>query len=342
MSHEIRATDKVAYLAGGVPWHGIGKPVAPEHAHDVPAALEAAGLDVRPILSPLMTAEQVPSDHQLVTYADAPGVPVATVGPRTKVPTPREIAERLQVFVEAGAKISTIMTMRGRKHWALVLALGETEIAPGDRLQNFLNVTWSVGNDLSLKTGESSTRIVCANTQRAFLNEGCTSIRKTASMMIRFDEAMAAVASAKANADKLASTLRAMTTIPVRKRSAVDAYIDAVFGKDSARKPDGTRTKLAETIETLQLRGAGSDLAHQRGTAFGAYSAVTEYLTHLHGRAPMSREGRERRLISNMAGPGAAMLSRAASDEALAALRDHAATTVTVPRGIPVDAVFGS
>ncbi len=110
----------------------------------------------------------------------------------------------------------------------------------------------------------------------------------------------------------------------------------------AATKSYRDAAKLADTIETLQLRGKGSDLAHQRGTAFGVYSAVTEYLTHLHGRAPMSREGRERRLVSNMAGPGAALLSRAASDEALAALRDHAAATVQVPKGIPLSAVFGS
>lgn len=107
---------------------------------------------------------------------------------------------------------------------------------------------------------------------------------------------------------------------------AADDIMPGMFGKSESggRKtsltaadvmPDTAGDRVADRVMELVDGGRGAELA--RGTAWGAYNAVTEYLTHLRGNDA------DTRLDSNWFGNGA-QLNRKALELAL----DMAATAV--------------
>ena len=142
----------------------------------------------------------------------------------------------------------------------------------------------------------------------------------------RIEQVYGQIRGAIQSSDKTIEHYRSMQAIPVKSQSAVDRYLVAVFGPDeqkrqeTAAEKNGGRSKLSASIEQLQAHGRGSDLPGSGDTAWGLYNAVTEYLTHVSGRAKDQRKRAETRLESNLFGAQARFASLASSNSALEAL----------------------
>jgi phage/plasmid-like protein (TIGR03299 family) len=72
----------------------------------------------------------------------------------------------------------------------------------------------------------------------------------------------------------------------------LDKYIKIVLGADTKKSDDElpTRTKnIVATVTQLFETGKGADIAGVRGTYWGAYNALTEYLNYSKGRNENNR-----------------------------------------------------
>lgn len=148
-------------------------------------------------------------------------------------------------------------------------------------------------------------------------------IKHTKNSDASLDAAFEVIKRANAQFDKAVEAYRALASVNVKSAEQMRAYIDIVFPPaKKAEKPapvsapvvDGaglmasllnrpigearesmfsadvgeatkeTRTRIYGEIEALFQRGRGNDLAGVKGTAWAAYNAVTEYITHERGR----------------------------------------------------------
>lgn len=145
-------------------------------------------------------------------------------------------------------------------------------------------------------------------------------IRHTSGARDALDAARETIMRANANFDATVKVFRAFAGVCLRNGAQLRAYIDIVFPQpkttpivqvpgidavsfmsdvraeesnrllvaelsDTSRKvADSDRRRIYDEIEALFETGRGTDVPGVKGTAWGAYNAVTEYLTHERGR----------------------------------------------------------
>jgi phage/plasmid-like protein (TIGR03299 family) len=198
-----------------------------------------------------------------------------------------------------------------------------------DRVTKYLLLAHGHDGSLAIRLGLTPTRVVCANTLSAAIGENATlRIRHTIGAAGAMDSAREIITRANGQFEYAANVFRALASIHVTS-AQIRAYIDTVFpapkkpvapsvdkpepqpvdgaselsallarpmGKtesifsaDSGDMTKETRTRIYGEIETLFEKGRGNDMAGVKGTAWAAYNAVTEYITHERGRSDDNR-----------------------------------------------------
>lgn len=345
MSHAVESM----FYTGETPWHRLGQRLA--NAPTIEQAIAQSGLDWTVEHHTLRTAEGLESDHRLVVR-DTDRRVLGTVGPRTEILQNRDAFELFRPWVDTGdVALETAGSLHsGKRVWVLGRLqprnADSERVSADDRINRYVLLGHGHDGSLSIRFGLTGVRVVCANTMAMALSKragGLITIRHTKSMATNLEDARQAITDAHGKADQIMQRFRALRDVPVRKRSAVDAYLAAVFGPTEAKKQaeaatKGARSELATAVETLMIQGRGTDLPGVKGTAWGLYNAVSEYLTHVHGRGKNERRKAERRADRNVWGDGAKVLSRAMSDEVIAVLQERAGESA-VTRGVPLSAV---
>ena len=313
--------------AATTPFRAIGTAV--EGAVSAAQVLEASGMDHTVETRALVTADGLASDHRLVVRSD--GRSLCTVGPDWTPVQDRSAFAMFDSLVADGLiAYDCAGTMRGGVDtWISAKLLGDAgRVSGDDTIERYLLFTNSHGR-ASVRIGFTGIRCVCANMTSMILGSKSSAIVSTPHtrhVNTRIEQVYGQIRRAIASSDKTIERYREMQAIPVKSRTAVDRYLVAVFGaeeqkrQETAKLKNGGRSKLAESIEQLQTSGRGSDLAGSRGTAWGLYNAVTEYLTHCSGRSKDPRRRAETRLESNLFGTQARFASLASSNEALETL----------------------
>lgn len=331
MAHEI---ENMMYV-GATPWHGLGRKV--EGAVSVDDALRLAGLDWTVGLEDLVVASDTAKCDSLDECRVVPARAVVRssdgriLGVVGNDYEPVQNSEKLAIIaplVESGAaKLETAGSLRGgRKVW-LQATLGNVgEVTRGDVVRQHILVAGSHDGTMAVRVTESMERVVCANTLQVALAEGGrgVSIKHTRSAHDRMAEVARVVQTAQRH---FASALESYKFLAAKSLTAAEikAYAKQIFAQpksapspsaivvvDASGAPvDPAGERVAERIMDLVESGRGSNLPGVRGTAWGAYNAVTEYLTHERGN------NADTRLDSNWFGNGA-MLNRKALDLAMA------------------------
>ena len=175
----------------------------------------------------------------------------------------------------------------------------------------------------------TGTRIVCQNTANYALNardkDKTVKIRHTRSAMSKLDEAKRVLGLAIDYAEVHAETMKSLAAKQINTAQWAD-LLDNLMPLpevEDEEKPgrswtmtNNKREKLHELFES----GVGTDIVGVRGTAWGAYNAITEYTTH-HARvnagddkAPgYAKKRGERLLESSWFGNGDAINQKALS-----------------------------
>lgn len=227
---------------------------------------------------------------------------LGVVGP-TYEPLQNDAAFRFfQPVVDAGeVTLETAGSLKGgRRVWILAKVKdGCVDIVKNDPVETYVLLAHAHDGTMSIHTGMTPTRVVCANTLAwAVSNKGSKLVRTrhTKNAEAALDEIRDVMDLTRAEFAATAEQFRSLA----RKGVNVDdlkKYVRKVFEPklvearlaDATEQEDEICKRLTDKIIPLFESGAGTDIPGVRGTMWGAYNAVTEYLSHERGKTQDNR-----------------------------------------------------
>lgn len=326
MAHEITTrADGFAEMAfiGQTPWHGLGQRVS--KGAPLETWMHQSGLDwqacraVAQYMVDTPTGEQVMRqwDDKTVLYRSDNGAPIGMVSPDYKIVQPVEVFEFFRDLTESGDwHIHTAGSLGGgRKLWCLASNHTEGEVVPGDRVRGNLLLATSMDGSMRTVAAMTAIRVVCANTLRLALQGlGADSISVSHRTTFDADAAKAKLGVARDSfadfmvtaqqmaqtgigQDEARETLRRIFGQPTVKAPPVPAGTASTFAEllskpIQARASDAVmkEKRNVETVLSLFNGGArGSDHAGSKGTRWGLFNSVTEFVDHEMGRTDNAR-----------------------------------------------------
>jgi len=208
----------------------------------------------------------------------------------------------------------------------------EGDVVPGDLVQQYLIGCTSHDGSIPFQLLFSPIRVVCQNTLSAALGIASNQHRRDNSIRIRHTK----------NADSLIARLPELVDIrrkqfiggldELRHMAATPCsmvqfrqYISTVFADQLQGTLNDVRgdasTARPRVLEDLPVwpsvlrkfdgEAIGSDLLANSGSAWGAYQAVTEYITHESGKAKNAVEAARKRMESIYSGSSAEIINTA-------------------------------
>jgi len=283
MSHGlINSTDMV--FAGETPWHGLGIRMESDATIEAIAAMPQFSWEAKKVQLHLPNGEPVEGTFAMVR-SDSGDVIGRSVGAKY---TPMQFRDAFGFFegfiTRKEACIHTAgLINNGSRTWLLAKLPGEIVVKGEDVLGKYLLLSNSHDGTSPVQILFTPIRVVCQNTERAALRgaENIHAIRHTRGMNQAPQDAAAAMGIANSYYDELGEAFRALAAKELTHTESVD-YINTVFEAEFANAEKGsTRAKnILDGVHELLFTGAGADMPGVRGTAWGAYNAVTEYIDH--------------------------------------------------------------
>jgi len=311
MSHELETGGFVKQAA----WHGLGNVVenAPETYEEM---LQISGLDwlveKRPLFFERAENEFQESGKAFGLVRETDNRLLGVVGKGYREFQNEDALEWCQPLVDSGYwNFEAAGSLRnGEICWGL-LKQGEFEAAPGDLLKEYLLVCWTHNGKKAVRVQPTSIRVVCMNTLTASLGgEGkIHSIRHNANLMPKMEEVRAIYETATKQFAKQHENIRVLVN-SVWKEKKMQEYIDTLLPDPATLtgKAATIATKNKEQLEDMVIGGlaSGADLDGVQGTAWGAFSGVSEFVEHYLGQNRVKDRG-----TNILYGKGADLLSDA-------------------------------
>jgi phage/plasmid-like protein (TIGR03299 family) len=259
------------------PWHGIGTVI--QESPTTQDAIRLAKLDWSVDKKPLAAQDgkkYYPTNFNGLVRSDnhfCLGV----------VKDKYEIVSNLDAFAfvddimanEKGAvKYETAGSLYGGKKVYLLTRMPDMDVL-GDKIESYLFFTNSYDGISSVRAGISNVRVVCANTLQMAINGAVRSwsAPHTKTIKARQVEAIRAL--------KLATTY--IEQLPVIadklavKKVKADKIVPLLFQDDDKIKKDKDQKAI---LAILDIANNKPDLANFKGSAWGIYNAVADYISH--------------------------------------------------------------
>lgn len=316
MAHELDITNGQASFADSRndAWHQLGQQVG--HLMTADEALDAAnmkGWDVRKV--PLMAEVEengvvhdleVPGKFLTVRnnpivegQIDALGIVGSWYSPFQNEETTALLDA---IRDEGGAAIETIGAMKGGRETFVTMKLPEAMsfTAPNgtvDTTETYIAVLNSHDGSSPLRVLVTPVRIVCKNTQTMALNsaQAYWSIRHTTNMRGLVDEARRSLGLTFKYTDAFQAEVEGLIAKELDEAKVRETFAALVEADkaETERQRDGRNAQVGELME---LYRTSDTVAMWKGTAFGAYNAVTEYVDHFGKVARKGGEADQRAL----------------------------------------------
>ena len=181
------------------------------------------------------------------------------------------------------------MSLRGGKRCAILARVKglEADVTPGDSVKAYLLLHNSHDGSLSVGVKFTGVRVVCNNTlQMARAEGGGFRFRHSQGMHAALETVQKAVDCVNRDFNLTIEQYRQIAGVTIN-RAEVEQYVRKVF-----QVPEEEETlpiPAARVIDLTQMQRGYELIPAARGTLWGAYNAVTEYLTHEAGRTDDSR-----------------------------------------------------
>ncbi len=289
MAHKV---EKMVF-AGATPWHGLGTEINQDTSFW--DAFELAGLDWEVDTKPLFTGDGEKVSHR-AAYRVSDGRILGIVGKRWTPLQNRDAFEIFEPLVDAGEMvIHTAGSLRnGERIWALCqLNQDNSEIVAGDEVAKFVLLSNGHDGKLAVHFGFTPIRVVCANTEalaRGSKASKLVRVRHSRFVKQNVQDLRNVMNFANQEFEATAEQYRYLASKGINSED-LDKYIKIVLGigEKSADEMTTRSKNIVSSIEDLFESGRGSDIAGVRGTYWGAYNAVTEYLNYSKGRTANNR-----------------------------------------------------
>lgn len=307
MAHEV----ETMFYANETPWHGIGTKLEGDSLQNMEQVLQAAGLDWEVEKVPIVTADtQQPVPDSFATRRISDQSILGVVGDRYTILQNREALDWFNPWLEAKqAMMETAGSLRnGSRIFMLAkLAIDPMEIVKDDPVLSYILLSHSHDGSLACRVGFTPIRVVCSNTLKLAVSDKASKlirIKHSKSIHDNLANIREVMNLAKREFEATAVQYRRLANRGVNSND-ISKYIKRVLGV-TEDKPAGA--KMANIITDIWQRietGRGNDRPGVKGTAWGMYNGLNEWLNYERGHTASGR------LDSLWYGPNAAMNQQA-------------------------------
>jgi phage/plasmid-like protein (TIGR03299 family) len=278
--------NSMAY-AGKRPWHGLGTKV--ESGMTSTDAIIKAGLDWRVEKLPIQFVSQgqvgeIPKRFATVRMDTM--TPLGIVGPVYRVLQNKEAFSLSDAIV--GIKEAFYHTVgslgAGQKVWLLMKLPGSFWVTPEDEVNQFLLFVNSHDGSTAVTVAVTPIRVVCQNTLNVAIKKATAkfSIRHTISMGEKISEVREVLGLVNQHSMMFQEASRALATVSMTGKG-FEGYVKSL-GILPKKDDESTRAKnvMAELSRLFEV-GRGADLKGSRGTAWGGFNAIVEWVDYYRG-----------------------------------------------------------
>jgi phage/plasmid-like protein (TIGR03299 family) len=168
-----------------------------------------------------------------------------------------------------------------------------SEIIKGDEIAKFVLLSNGHDGKLAVHFGFTPIRVVCANTEalaRGSKASKLVRVRHSRFVKQNVQHLRDVMSFANQEFEATAKQYRYLASKGINSED-LEKYIKIVLGVDDKPKDEmSTRSKnIILQVTQLFENGKGTEIAGVRGTYWGAYNAVTEYLNYSKGRNENNR-----------------------------------------------------
>jgi phage/plasmid-like protein (TIGR03299 family) len=284
--HELNFNNGKASMmyVGTAPWHNLG--VKLDQPATAEEAIISAGLDYAVVKKPLQAVinkrQHVQIPNQFATVRTDTHQVLGVVGSRYEPIQNRAAFAFFDALVGSDEAIyeTAGAINRGEKIWILARLPGFIKLNGRDIINKYLLLYNSHDGSSLVRAKLTPVRVVCMNTLSVALagTDQEVRIRHTPSAAERLEEAHKLLGLSNDLYDLLETIFRRMSLKKVSEKQLMD-YIQRLI-PDNPESERKTRTdNMRQRI--LELHDTAEGSAPIRGTAFGAYNALTEYVDHV-------------------------------------------------------------
>lgn len=325
MAHQFSSG---AFFNGQAAWHGIGTVL--DGTLPAREAFALADADWSVLSTPIFDPAGLPiNGYQAITRADN-GEVLSVQSSSYAIVQNEQLIRLAEALHEDASMDAVIVLQEGRKvAFTARIKKAEAEVIKGDEIYQYFIGTTSHDGSIAFQALFSPIRAVCWNTlsgalrhaNRAASNKRM-SIRHTTNANALIDRLPEIISFKRQQFTATIEELKIMASKPCTS-AQFKAYIQGVFSDQLAgmvndKRGDAStaRQKVVQDLpqwDTLCNKFAGdaigSDIKGVKGTYWGAYNTVTEFLTHEAGRD--GTDAARRRLESLYWGSAANTLNKA-------------------------------
>lgn len=256
--------------------------------------ISEAGLSWRVLQTPVLFEGNglKPYKGKLVNYRDDNGAPLGIVSPTYKVVQNSTafafldslLGDSIEQFVKAGSYGG------GSKIYVRVKLPGDITFAgnPEDKGVKYVDFSTSHDGSLAVKASLMAYRLVCSNGLRMFTSLAGMKLRHTQGMSLDKLRNSLQLMNGQFNImEKLSQKMSATTFVS----SNIPKVLEKVGLIPEEEKRSTRALNILDAVTALYNgEGKGSTMQGSRGTLWGIYNAITEYIDHRRGSDASKRE----------------------------------------------------
>lgn len=170
-----------------------------------------------------------------------------------------------------------------------------------DEIRSYITCTWSHNGSVTIGYGDTTVRIVCANTFAKAHADKSVSIKHTKAAEEKLTQAEIVMSQTSAIFESLIRKFEILANARMTKEY-LSEFLDVVIGKED--KSTATKNKREKILVNYERNDGNPHGTIFRGTAMNAFNAVTQYHSHemsVHGKTEAEKS--EARLHSLLFGP---------------------------------------
>lgn len=300
MAHKISYNNGRAEMAytGEEPWHGLGTRV--DGLSTPKEMIQHAGLDWTVSTTPIFVtdAREIGGHRTVAGYSaiqrDDKQITLGVASDRYTPIQNTQAAEVMDALITEGAAQVEVCGALDEGHRCWMLShLPETfEVVKGDAVKPYVLLAWGHDGKHGLAAKLTPIRVVCNNTLTMALGDKWSRsadvyVRHTPNAKVQLEAAQTALGLVRKQAEKTAAAYQLLAATPVTGIQA-GTYFSEVMPNPARAESEQYEATLARWQATqdrllgLFESGHGTEIPGVRGTAWGAYNAVTEWTDHVY------------------------------------------------------------